>query len=57
MHYTVINGDISVKKINISFVSTSSVIFVGDVNKVSLSSTFETPPEDNIVDIEVPLIE
>lgn len=53
MNYTVINGDIIVKNIKIFEISQSSTLLVGDTNTVSLSSMFDTPPEELIVGVTV----
>lgn len=51
MRYHVSNGEISVKDLKISNVATSSTIFVGDTKSISLSTIFETPPEELIVGV------
>lgn len=55
MNYTVVNKDINVGTIRIIGISSSSVFLVGDTNKISLSSIFDTPPESLIIGPLVPL--
>jgi len=57
MNFTVINGEISVKKVAITYLSTGSTFFVGDLERVALSSAFDTPPEQTIVGVTVPFVE
>jgi len=57
MNFTVINGDISVKKVAITYLSSGSTFFVGDIERVALSSAFDTPPEETIIGVTVPFIE
>lgn len=54
MKYTVINHDISVKRIQTTSVIEASIFFVGDARRVSLSSAFDTPPERMIVGVTLP---
>ena len=57
MTYTVVNGEVSVNKVAITYLSTGSIFFVGDLERVALASAFETPPEETIVGATPPLIE
>lgn len=56
MNFTVNNGELSVKKVAITYITTSSTFFVGDIERVALSSAFETPPEDVIIGVTVPFV-
>ncbi len=49
MNFTVVNKSLSVKQINITGVSASSVFIVGDADWIVCSSLFDTPPESLIV--------
>lgn len=51
LDFTVINGETTVRRIDIRFLSTSSILFVGDIDKVSLTNAFESPPEEIIVGV------
>lgn len=51
MDFDVINGEIKVCRIDITFLSTSSTLMVGDIDTVVLVSAFETPPEEVIVGV------
>lgn len=55
MNFTVINRGLNVGMVKIIGVSSSSVFLVGDANKISLSSVFDTPPESLIIGPFVPL--
>lgn len=55
MKFTVINRDLSVGNIKVTGVSSSSVFLIGDTQTISLSSTFDTPPESLIIGAFVPL--
>jgi spore germination protein PD len=57
MEYAVINGEVEVGNLNITFVSNSSLIMVGDIKEIFLSNAFETPPESTIVGVTLPTIE
>ncbi|WP_282935844.1 spore gernimation protein GerPD [Paenibacillus sp. RC67] len=57
MEFNVINGEINVNKIDITYLSTSSVFFVGDIRTVTLYGAFESPPEKVIVGVTIPFIE
>lgn len=54
MDFTVINGEITVNKIDITYLSTSSTLMIGDIDTVSLTSAFESPPEEMIVGVTNP---
>ncbi|QYR23946.1 spore gernimation protein GerPD [Paenibacillus sp. sptzw28] len=56
MEYTVINCELSVVNIKMSFVSTASTFIVGDVKTVSLSNVFEGPPEKLIIGVTIPVL-
>jgi spore germination protein PD len=56
MEYTVINQETEVTDLNVTFVSNSSIVIVGDVKTISLSNAYETPPEDVIVGVTLPTI-
>lgn len=56
MRYTVINGDISIGKMTIDTIATSSTLMVGDTKCVSLLNFFEGPPETVIVGVVVPVV-
>ncbi|USG66183.1 spore gernimation protein GerPD [Brevibacillus ruminantium] len=53
MNYKMINGDVSVKSIQITNLAGASTVFVGDTNCVSLSMFFEGPPEELIVGVSL----
>ncbi|MBZ5751393.1 MULTISPECIES: spore gernimation protein GerPD [Metabacillus] len=55
MNFTVVNRGLQVGAIRIVGVSSSSVFLIGDTNTISLSATFDTPPEALIVGAFVPL--
>ena len=55
MNFTVVNRGLQVGAIRIIAVSSSSVFLIGDTNTISLSTTFDTPPEALIVGTFVPL--
>ncbi|HUC92229.1 MAG TPA: spore gernimation protein GerPD [Paenibacillus sp.] len=55
MEYNVINGEISVSSIDIFSLGGSSSFMVGDIKTISLSSAYETPPENLIVGVTIPL--
>ncbi|WP_156043480.1 spore gernimation protein GerPD [Paenibacillus sp. UNC451MF] len=57
MEFNVINGEINVNKIDITYLSTSSVFFVGDIRSITLLGAFESPPEKVIVGVTIPFIE
>lgn len=56
IRYTVKHGDLSVQSLTISSVSVSSILFVGDVKSIALSSIYETPPESTIVGVTVGVV-
>jgi spore germination protein PD len=55
MNFTVVNKDIKVGNIDIMGVSTSSILLIGDTKTITLSSSFDTPPESLIIGSIVPL--
>ncbi|SDL99203.1 spore gernimation protein GerPD [Sediminibacillus halophilus] len=55
MNFTVHNWDLHVGNIEVTAVSSSSTLLVGDNEKINLSSFFDTPPESYIVGSLVPL--
>jgi spore germination protein PD len=55
MNFTVVNKGIQVGHIKVVGVSSSSVFLIGDTETISLSSTFDTPPESLIIGPFVPL--
>lgn len=57
MDFTVVNEGIVVGKLDITYLSTSSTLLIGDIRTVALTSAFETPPEKVIVGITLPFIE
>jgi len=57
MDFNVINGDLVIGKIDITYLSTSSTFLVGDIRAVSLLSAYDTPPEKMIVGVTIPFIE
>lgn len=57
MEFNVRNGQIQVDTIDITYLSTSSTLMVGDIQSVNLISGFETPPEKMIVGVTIPFIE
>ncbi|MDF2963718.1 MAG: spore gernimation protein GerPD [Paenibacillus sp.] len=57
MEFTVINGEIIVDHVDISYMSTSSTFMVGDIRSISLTSAFETPPEEMIIGVTLPIVE
>lgn len=56
MEYNVINGEIEVDSLTITFVSNSSIVMVGDLKTISLSNAFETPPEKTIVGVTLGVV-
>lgn len=56
MKYMVINGSLSIENIEITYLSTSSVFLVGELEHAALTCAFETPPEEVIVGVTLPLI-
>jgi spore germination protein PD len=56
MEYNVINGELEVTLIKVTYVSTSSTVMVGDIKAVSLFSAFEGPPEELIVGVTIPTL-
>lgn len=57
MKYMVINGSLCVENVQIIYLSTSSVFLVGEVKHAALTSAFDTPPEEVIVGVTLPLSE
>ncbi|MBO8171740.1 MAG: spore gernimation protein GerPD [Bacillaceae bacterium] len=57
MTYTVINEELKVEDASITFITTSSVFFVGDIKTISLATAFDSPPEEEIVGVTIPLLE
>lgn len=55
MNLSVVNRHLSVGKMKIGGVSTSSIILVGDTDSIALSSSFDTPPESLIIGPFAPL--
>ncbi|MDR9792578.1 spore gernimation protein GerPD [Aeribacillus sp. FSL K6-2848] len=55
MNFTVINNGLHVGMVRIIGVSSSSVFLIGDTDKISLSSIFDTPPESLVIGPFVPL--
>ncbi len=55
MNFTVVNHHISVGNIDVRGVVAASIFLVGDCDSISLSSTFDTPPESLIIGPFVPL--
>ncbi|WP_339194649.1 spore gernimation protein GerPD [Aeribacillus sp. FSL K6-8210] len=55
MNFTVINNGLHVGMVRIIGVSSSSVFLIGDADKISLSSIFDTPPESLVIGPFVPL--
>lgn len=51
MRFHVRNDQVSVKELKITGVSSSSTVIVGDTKSISLSTIFETPPEELIVGV------
>ncbi|MCL6606345.1 MAG: spore gernimation protein GerPD [Paenibacillus sp.] len=56
MEYNVINGELMVTTIKMTYVSTSSIIMVGDIKTIALLSVFEGPPEQVIVGVTLPVL-
>ncbi|UVI33291.1 spore gernimation protein GerPD [Paenibacillus spongiae] len=55
MEYTVINGELEVDCVKMTFLSTASTFMVGDIETISLFSAFEGPPEKLIVGVTIPI--
>lgn len=55
MKFTVVNKSIHVGDLNVVGVSSSSLLLIGDVETICLSSTFDTPAESLIIGPFVPL--
>ncbi|MGD8192374.1 spore gernimation protein GerPD [Brevibacillus ginsengisoli] len=51
MRYQVINGELSIGKITITSVASSSTVLVGDTRNIALSAIFEGPPESLIIGV------
>lgn len=52
MNWKIVNESVHVGGIRIKGVSGSSVVLVGDTDKVVLASMFDTPPESVIVGVD-----
>jgi spore germination protein PD len=57
LEFTVINRELLVDHIDITYISTSSTLLIGDIRSIALTSAFETPPEKVIVGVTLPFIE
>lgn len=55
MEYVVYNREVCVGAIQVTGVSSSSMILVGDTETIQLASIFDTPPESLIIGPFVPL--
>ncbi|WP_127586083.1 spore gernimation protein GerPD [Paenibacillus koleovorans] len=55
MNMTVVNKGITIGRIQVTGVSSSSVLMVGDTEVITLTSVFDTPPESLIIGPFVPL--
>ncbi|SDJ87831.1 spore gernimation protein GerPD [Sediminibacillus albus] len=55
MRFEVHNWGVNVDNIQISGISSSSVLLIGDNEEINLQSFFDTPPESYIVGSLVPL--
>lgn len=55
MNIYVENKEIKIGDINITGVSSSSILLIGDTKEIVCSSIFDTPPESLIVGPLVPL--
>jgi spore germination protein PD len=55
MNFTVVNKEIKVGGVRVIGVASSSVFLIGDTEKISCSSIFDTPPESLIVGPFTPL--
>jgi len=55
LNFTVVNKELQVGDIYILGVSSSSVFLIGDTKTITLSSSFDTPPESLIIGPFVPL--
>jgi spore germination protein PD len=56
MDFSVINGELSVCEINVTYLSTAATLMIGDIRSVALYSAFEGPPENVIVGVTPGLI-
>ncbi|RCW51247.1 spore gernimation protein GerPD [Paenibacillus prosopidis] len=56
MEYNVINGELEVTLLKVTYVSTSSTVMVGEIKAISLFSAFEGPPEELIVGVTIPTL-
>ncbi|MFD0048809.1 spore gernimation protein GerPD [Actinomycetes bacterium NPDC127524] len=54
MEFNVTNHEICVGEIKVTGVAASSLLHIGDVQTVQLSSAFDTPPESLIIGPFVP---
>lgn len=55
MKFTVVNKGIHVGDVKVVGVSSSSLLLIGDAETISLSATFDTPPESLIIGPFIPL--
>ncbi|MFK4998185.1 spore gernimation protein GerPD [Bacillus sp. N9] len=55
MELNVVNRELSVGEIQVTGVTTSSLLLIGDANSIQLASTFDTPPESLIIGPLLPL--
>ncbi len=55
MKYEVTNHELHIGSIRVIGVSSSSVLLIGDTERISCSSIFDTPPESLIVGPFTPL--
>ncbi|TDQ42076.1 spore gernimation protein GerPD [Aureibacillus halotolerans] len=55
MTFQVVNYELSTCQIDVTSVSASSLLLVGDAEVIALSSMFDTPPESLIIGPFVPL--
>ncbi|HEU5138713.1 MAG TPA: spore gernimation protein GerPD [Bacillales bacterium] len=49
MNFTVVNRGLSVGEMEVTGVTTSSIVLVGDAEQIECSSIFDTPPESLII--------
>ena len=55
MEFRVVNGEMRINRLDILFVTDASTVLVGEIQKVSLFTAFETPPE-RIIEEAAPLV-
>lgn len=55
MNFEVVNRELCIGSIQVTGVSSSSILMIGDTNSIVLTSMFDTPAESLIIGPSVPL--